>query len=239
MAADARPSPPHLRLPRHHRPPRGLHAPFPIIETSAAPPCSPAGSRPAPRPRRATAGCASRRRPTAAPAASASPSASLPATACSPAATATSAAWTAATAGRLQLDATDATPVGAERPLTTRLRATLIARRRTLASPAAQFEIRSARLLKVTRRWLDRLTPTLTGSRSLRCTGHTSGLGDDAANEELGLARAKAVCGYLRGHGVKASYTTASRGETRPRASNRTARGRALNRRVELTVTRR
>jgi outer membrane protein OmpA-like peptidoglycan-associated protein len=38
---------------------------------------------------------------------------------------------------------------------------------------------------------------------------------------------------------VKATFTTASRGETRPRASNRTARGRALNRRVELTVTRR
>ena len=133
----------------------------------------------------------------------------------------------------------DATPVGADRPLTTRLRATLIAERRTLSSPAAQFEIRSAVLLKVTRRWLDRLIPTLAGSRSVRCTGHTSGLGDDAANEELGLARAKAVCGYLRAHGVKATYSTASRGETRPRASNRTARGRALNRRVELTVTRR
>ena len=59
------------------------------------------------------------------------------------------------------------------------------------------------------------------------------------ANEELGLARAKAVCGYLRAHGVKGTFSTASRGETRPRASNRTARGRALNRRVELTVTRR
>ena len=35
------------------------------------------------------------------------------------------------------------------------------------------------------------------------------------------------------------SAAAASRGETRPRASNRTARGRALNRRVELTVTRR
>ena len=133
----------------------------------------------------------------------------------------------------------DATPVGATEPLTTRLRATLIAKRRTLGSPAAQFEIRSAVLLKVTRRWLDRLIPTLAGSRSIRCTGHTSGLGDDAANEELGLARAKAVCAYLRSHGVKATYSAASRGETRPRASNRTAHGRALNRRVALTVTRR
>ncbi len=133
----------------------------------------------------------------------------------------------------------DATPVGADEPLTTRLRATLVASRRTLSSPAAQFEIRSAKLLKVTRRWLDRLLPNLAGSRGVRCTGHTSGLGDDAANEELGLARAKAVCGYLRSHGVKATFSTASRGETRPRASNRTARGRALNRRVELTVTRR
>ena len=133
----------------------------------------------------------------------------------------------------------DATPVGADEPLTTRLRATLVASRRTLSSPAAQFDYASARLLKVTRRWLDRLLPTLAGSRSIRCTGHTSGLGDDTANEELGLARAKAVCSYLRAHGVKATFTTASRGETRPRASNRTAAGRERNRRVELTVTRR
>jgi outer membrane protein OmpA-like peptidoglycan-associated protein len=132
----------------------------------------------------------------------------------------------------------DATPVGADAPLTTRLRATLVASRRTLSSPAAQFEYASARLLKVTRRWLDRLLPTLAGSRSIRCTGHTSGLGDDTANDELGLARAKAVCRYLRAHGVKATFSTASRGETRPRASNRTAGGRSLNRRVELTVQR-
>ena len=71
------------------------------------------------------------------------------------------------------------------------------------------------------------LAAGLTGDRSSagstrgRC--HTSGLGDDAANEELGLARAKAVCGYLRSRGVKATFSTASRGETSPRASNRTA----------------
>jgi outer membrane protein OmpA-like peptidoglycan-associated protein len=133
----------------------------------------------------------------------------------------------------------DARPVGADKPLSTRLRARLIAKRRKLSSAVSQFEVRSARLLPATRRWLDRLVPTLKGSRGIRCTGHTSGLGDERANDELGLARAKAVCRYLRAHGVKATFTTASRGETRPRATNRMARGRALNRRVELTVTRR
>jgi outer membrane protein OmpA-like peptidoglycan-associated protein len=132
----------------------------------------------------------------------------------------------------------DATPVGADEPLTARLRATLVASRRTVSSPRPQFEIRSARLLPSTRRWLDRVAPRLAGSRSVRCTGHTSGLGDDLANEELGLARAKAVCRYLRAHGVKAKMKAVSRGETRPRASNRTADGRARNRRVELTVRR-
>ena len=86
--------------------------------------------------------------------------------------------------------------------------------------------------------WVTSGTAALTGPAGdgwMRLTPATN----NAANEELGLARAKAVCRYLHARGVKATYSTASRGETRPRASNRTANGRALNRRVELTVTRR
>lgn len=57
-----------------------------------------------------------------------------------------------------------------------------------------------------------------------------------AYNLALGLRRAQTVCRYLTAHGVRAHTTTASAGETRPRASNATAAGRALNRRVELSL---
>jgi hypothetical protein len=72
----------------------------------------------------------------------------------------------------------DATPVGADAPLSTRLRATLVASCRTLSSPAAQFEVRSAKLLPGLAPLAERLVANLAGSRSVRCTGHTS---DDLA----------------------------------------------------------
>jgi outer membrane protein OmpA-like peptidoglycan-associated protein len=70
----------------------------------------------------------------------------------------------------------------------------------------------------------------------VRCTGHTDSDGAAAYNQRLGLARARATCRYLRRHGVHAHVTVASMGERRPRASNRTVRGRARNRRVDISV---
>ncbi len=68
------------------------------------------------------------------------------------------------------------------------------------------------------------------------CTGHTDAQGPVLYNARLGLARAQAVCDYLGRLGVKVAKTTRSAGESHPRATNLTAKGRALNRRVELTV---
>ena len=58
------------------------------------------------------------------------------------------------------------------------------------------------------------------------------------ANLKLGLRRAAAVCAYLRGHGVAAKLSVASRGERQPVDTNTTARGRSHNRRVELAAIR-
>ncbi|MGA8026305.1 MAG: YSC84-related protein [Bryobacteraceae bacterium] len=65
--------------------------------------------------------------------------------------------------------------------------------------------------------------------------GYTDNVGDKAANEKLSQDRANAVVGWLSNHGVDRSRLVAKGyGESRPVASNSTARGRSENRRVEL-----
>ena len=62
-------------------------------------------------------------------------------------------------------------------------------------------------------------------------------MGRASYNKQLGLARAKAVCRLLVQKGAKAHHVlVSSAGESHPRANNATAAGRALNRRVELSV---
>jgi outer membrane protein OmpA-like peptidoglycan-associated protein len=51
------------------------------------------------------------------------------------------------------------------------------------------------------------------------------------------MVRAKTVCAALRKAGVTATLTVRTGGERQPRPTNRTAGGRALNRRVELLVS--
>ncbi len=65
--------------------------------------------------------------------------------------------------------------------------------------------------------------------------GHTDWIGTDAYNQALSERRAEAVRSHLVSRGVSASRLTAvGYGESQPIASNETAEGRALNRRVEL-----
>jgi OOP family OmpA-OmpF porin len=67
--------------------------------------------------------------------------------------------------------------------------------------------------------------------------GHTDSVGSDTVNQKLSKERAKAVASYLssfRG-GYKIQYI--GYGESYPIASNETAAGRAVNRRVDLVVS--
>ena len=65
--------------------------------------------------------------------------------------------------------------------------------------------------------------------------GHCDWIGSEAYNQKLSLLRAEAVRDYLIRNGVKAeNLTFTGYGETKPMADNKTAEGRALNRRVEL-----
>lgn len=74
-------------------------------------------------------------------------------------------------------------------------------------------------------------------SYELEINGHTDSQGDDAKNLLLSEARANAVKAYLVKNGVAAEKLTAKGyGETVPVADNKTAAGKAKNRRVEFKV---
>jgi outer membrane protein OmpA-like peptidoglycan-associated protein len=67
--------------------------------------------------------------------------------------------------------------------------------------------------------------------------GHTDSTGSDQYNQALSERRAATVAGYLVNRGVlEMRMIRVGMGETRPVADNGTPEGRALNRRVELTL---
>lgn len=73
-------------------------------------------------------------------------------------------------------------------------------------------------------------------STPVKIIGHTDSDGDDASNEKLSLERAESVKAILvKQYGIDGSILTAEgRGETQPIADNKTAEGKAQNRRVEF-----
>jgi len=67
--------------------------------------------------------------------------------------------------------------------------------------------------------------------------GHTDNVGTDAYNQKLSQRRAEAVKAYMVSLGVaKNRIYTEGKGESEPTADNKTAAGRAKNRRVEVEV---
>ena len=67
--------------------------------------------------------------------------------------------------------------------------------------------------------------------------GHTDSVGTDEYNQKLSVRRAEAVKAYLQSKGVEAKRVyTEGKGEKQPVADNKTAAGRAKNRRVEIEV---
>lgn len=66
--------------------------------------------------------------------------------------------------------------------------------------------------------------------------GHTDSIGSDAYNMRLGQRRAEAVRAFLISQGVRQRIDASSRGEREPVADNKTAAGRAKNRRVVIEV---
>ena len=67
--------------------------------------------------------------------------------------------------------------------------------------------------------------------------GHTDAVGSDAYNQKLSVRRSEAVKAYLVSKGIEKNRVyTEGKGEKQPVADNKTAEGRAKNRRVEIEV---
>ncbi len=68
-------------------------------------------------------------------------------------------------------------------------------------------------------------------------TGHTDSVGSDSYNQQLSERRAESVTAFLTNKKINpARFDTVGFGERNPIADNSTKEGRALNRRVEITL---
>ena len=107
------------------------------------------------------------------------------------------------------------------------------------SAKAIFFANGSAKLLPKSFASLNKVAAILQEDKDLKLdiSGHTDNTGKQAKNQLLSEQRAKAVLDYLTSKaGVEQQRLTAAGfGDTQPVASNKTAKGKALNRRVVLT----
>ena len=108
-----------------------------------------------------------------------------------------------------------------------------------LAVKAVQFETGKAVLLPQSKKVLDDVAAVLIKYPEYHrnISGHTDNTGSAAVNQKLSEDRAKACYDYLVSKGVAANHLThAGYGQTKPVADNKTAEGRAANRRTEFDL---
>lgn len=101
------------------------------------------------------------------------------------------------------------------------------------------FDLNSAALRPSSRDTLDELGANFRQypDNKIVVEGHTDSSGTDAYNQQLSERRASTVADYLIDRGVPSSNVIVyGYGEMRPKASNDTAEGRQLNRRVEIRI---
>ena len=84
----------------------------------------------------------------------------------------------------------------------------------------------------------DSILLAYSGAYRIEIEGHTDSIGSDDSNLTLSQGRADSVHDYLLQSGVKQDRMMAARGfgESTPVASNDTAAGRQVNRRVEIII---
>jgi OOP family OmpA-OmpF porin len=101
------------------------------------------------------------------------------------------------------------------------------------------FETAKAVLKRESFPELDRVIDFLTQNSEIKIeiAGHTDNVGKVASNQKLSLARAKSVAAYLASKGIATDrIVSKGYGSSKPVAPNKTAAGKAQNRRVEFTI---
>jgi len=109
----------------------------------------------------------------------------------------------------------------------------------TVTLNTVSFSSRSTELTPGSKKALDPVAASLISQDNLKVqiAGHTDSVGNADFNQTLSQERANAVMKYLVEKGVAADRLTAiGFGETQPVADNKTASGRAMNRRVEFRL---
>lgn len=109
-----------------------------------------------------------------------------------------------------------------------------------MSNESILFSSSSAIISQDSQLLLDSLANTLNAcpDTKVNIAGHTDSQGNEALNQNLSEQRAKAVQTALQQRGVAATaLSTTGAGESKPIATNETREGRALNRRISLTVT--
>ncbi len=117
------------------------------------------------------------------------------------------------------------------------LRLMMATRQTRLTLRGVNFELGKAVLLPVSRDILEEVARSLVANPQVRVevAGHTDSTGSRALNERLSQARAESVKAFLVENGVSADAMEVNGyASTQPVATNKTASGRAQNRRVEL-----
>lgn len=114
-----------------------------------------------------------------------------------------------------------------------------IIKRVNVAAKNIFFSTGSAKLLSKSYSKLNDVVTILNDNPSYKVAidGHTDNTGSDELNQKLSEERAASVKAYLVSKGVDESrLTSTGYGESTPVADNNTAKGRAENRRVEMTL---
>jgi len=110
---------------------------------------------------------------------------------------------------------------------------------RLIAGKVINFATGSDVIVEEGRALLDQLVPILAknDSQAIEISGHTDGIGDPSANQDLSWRRAEAVKSYLISRGVNPKLLTAvGYGSSRPVTNDGSAAGRQANRRILFRV---
>ena len=129
-------------------------------------------------------------------------------------------------------------PAPAAKPAAKPAAPAVVAQKVTFAADAF-FDFNKAVLKPEAKAKLDDLTGKLKGINLevIIAVGHTDAIGSDAYNQKLSVKRAESVKAYLVSKGIEPNRIyTEGKGKKQPVADNKTAEGRAKNRRVEIEV---